>query len=271
MKKLGILIGITVIIVVILAVTLFRFIQSIKKEIAYYKKLKPREKDFNSILYLVIFFPLLLWILDYFNLFSIFFPDFNRINTDLDWLSFIGSYSGALISSFLLIFITEKDRKANTNELRESQRPYLDIRYQIIKSDDFMLKLRNSLILDHGVSHGRAKKEYLTLCIKNNGASVAIIDPNSSVVKLQYLHNGKEKQIEAKLNLAAERLTIKSGEEIFIRFCNDLLYKNSFLLKDSKIIYSIVYYKDLFNKRYVDESILEDNLKIIKDNELIDD
>lgn len=244
---------------------------SIKVAIKNYKEAPAREKDYYVMLLAIFIFPFLLWLLDYFNLFSFFFSDYKNITREYDWLSFIGSYSGALVSAFLLIMITELDRKANNKILQDSQRPYLDICYMKINRELFEKKDNDIIILNHGIGEPDDILEYLTLCIKNNGASVAIIDPNRTKIILEY-SNGKEFIThETTINLAVNRLTIKSGEEVNIKFLKKELYKNGRLLENSKIIYSIVFYKDLFGTKYVDECKLEDNLKILRDNEIVSD
>lgn len=113
--------------------------------------------------------------------------------------------------------------------------------------------------------------EYLTLCIKNTGASVAIINTNKAKIKLRYIKNNKEVESEFMLNFSINRLSIKSGDEIYIKFVTDELYKNDKLLKESKIVASTIYYKDLFNVNYYDECELKENLIILHDNEELEE
>ena len=113
------------------------------------------------------------------------------------------------------------------------------------------------------------KDEYLTLCIKNNGASVAIIDTNKTKVKLQYKIKDKFEENEFNLNFSINRLSIKSGEEIYIKFIKDELYKNKKLSDESKILSSTIFYKDLFNKNYYDQCELKKTLVVLHDNEEI--
>ena len=145
----------------------------------------------SSILLIIFFAPAILFSLDYYNIFSKLFPQYGNLSREYDWLSFIGTYAGTIVSSILLIFITEKDRNENTAVLRTSQRPYLDISYMKIDNKFFEKDKDKVIIFNHGKSSDKSleKDEYLTLCIKNNGASVAIIDTNKTKVKLQYIIN----------------------------------------------------------------------------------
>lgn len=245
--------------------------KDIKFTIDEYKSLSNRQKDYFQMILLIFICPLILFALDSLNIFSSFLPFYNNITKEYDWLSFIGSYSSAIVSAFLLIIITEQDRRANNIILRNSQRPYLDICYMKIDDEFFKKNDDKIFILNHGTAIDLSDNlEYLTLCIKNNGASVAIINPNRTKVILEYKEGNVLKTHEATINVAVNRLTIKSGEEIYIKFLKRELYKNKKLLEDSRIVYSIIYYKDLFDVNYVDECKLEDNLKIIRDNEVED-
>lgn len=212
-----------------------------------------------------------MWILDYFNLFYYLFPYYDNVSRYFDWLSFIGTYSATIVSSILLIFITEKDRNENTEILRESQRPYLDVCY-LNCSSNFFAKVKDNdsiIVLSHGSNKDKEdlKKEYLTLCIKNNGESVAIIDINKTLIRLYYKKQKEFFEEDIKLNSVVTRLSIKSGDELYIRFPKNDLYSNGLLCKDSKISYSCIFYKDLFDKEYVDECELKDHLITLRDNE----
>ena len=129
----------------------------------------------------------------------------------------------------------------------------------------------NVTTFDHGKNSDKTleKDDYLTLCIKNNGASVAIIDTNKTKVKLQYKIKDKFEENEFNLNFSINRLSIKSGEEIYIKFVKDELYKNKKLSDESKILSSTIFYKDLFNKNYYDQCELKKTLVVLHDNEEI--
>ena len=258
-----------VIFLTLIFITVKKVIIPIIKDIKNYKKLNVQEKEKIKILSFIFLAPTILLYLDYFNIFSKFFPNYFNLSREYDWLSFIGTYSGTIVSAILLIFITEKDRDENTDILRASQRPYLDISYMKISEDFFKNNKDKVTVFEHGtpIKKKLKKYEYLTLCIKNNGASVAIIDTNKTKIKLQYNKNKKIEESEIKLNFSINRLSIRNGEEIYIKFIRDELYKNGKLLEDSKIISSSVYYKDLFNKNYYDECELKNTLEVLHDNE----
>ena len=230
-----------------------------------------QEQDRLKVLLSILLAPVILLFLDYYNIFSKLFPQYGNLSREYDWLSFIGTYAGTIVSSILLIFITEKDRNENTAVLRTSQRPYLDISYMKIDSNFFKEDKDNVTTFNHGKNSDKTldKDEYLTLCIKNNGASVAIIDTNKTKVKLQYKTKDKIEETEFNLNFSINRLSIKSGEEIYIKFVKDELYKNKKLLDESKILSSTIFYKDLFNKNYYDQCELKKTLVVLHDNEEI--
>lgn len=260
----------------IFVITIYSFLKMILSMIhkrRNHKNSKKEDVEKFLVLMLVFLAPIFLWLLDSKNLFSKFYPNFLNITRDYDWLSFIGTYSGAIVSAILLIYITEKDRNENTNVLREAQRPYLDVNCTKMKSDFFDNESEQIIVFDHGNDHDKElkKDEYLTLCIRNNGASVAIIEINKTVVELQYQNNKNilEKQ-RVLLNASINRLSIKCGEEIYIKFHKKELYKNGKLLNNSQIISSKVFYKDLFNKEYLDECKLGKSLIVIHDNEKIE-
>lgn len=264
-----------IIIVVIFLLAIYFIVKKviipIIKDIKNYKKLSKQEQDKLKILLLIFLAPVILLFLDYYNIFSKLFPQYKNLSREYDWLSFIGTYSGTIVSSILLIFITEKDRNENTAVLRTSQRPYLDISYMKIDSKFFKENKDNVTTFDHGKNSDKTlkKDEYLALCIKNNGASVAIIDTNKTKVKLQYKIKDKFEENEFNLNFSINRLSIKSGEEIYIKFVKDELYKNKKLSDESKILSSNIFYKDLFNKNYYDQCELKKTLVVLHDNEEI--
>lgn len=275
MKTIFNIIG-TVIVIAIFLIAIFLMVKKVVipiiKEIKSYKKLNKDQKEKFQVLAIIFFSPIILLCLDYLNVFSKLFPQYLNLSREYDWLSFIGTYSGAIISAILLIFITEKDREENTNVIRESQRPYLEVSYMKIDERYFKDNKNNITVFEHGKSEEKKnlKKEYLSLCIKNTGSTVAIIDTNKTKVKLSYKDNKRIADEEIFLNFSIERLSIRSGEEIYIKFIKDELYNRGKLIADSKIVGSTVYYKDLFNKKYYDECELNGILKVLHDNEEIE-
>lgn len=260
---------VTLVFIITIVLMIKKVIIPIIRDIKNYKKLSEQEKEKIKMLTFIFLAPIILLFLDYFNVFSKFFPKYFNLSREYDWLSFIGTYSGAIVSAILLIFITEKDRNENTAVLRASQRPYLDISYMKISEDFFKENKDKITAFEHGkpIEKRLRKHEYLTLCIKNTGASVAIIDTNKTKIRLQYRIKEKIEEIELTFNFSINRLSIRSGEEIYIKFIKDELYKNRKLPNDSKILSSSVYYKDLFNKNYYDECELKDTLIVLHDNE----
>ena len=267
------LLNIIVVVVFILSIyfVVKKVIIPIINDIKNYRKMSEQEQDKFKILLIIFLAPAILFSLDYYNIFSKLFPQYGNLSREYDWLSFIGTYAGTVVSSILLIFITEKDRNENTAVLRTSQRPYLDISYMKIDNKFFEKDKDKVIIFNHGKSSDKSleKDEYLTLCIKNNGASVAIIDTNKTKVKLQYIINDQIEEDEFNLNFSINRLSIKSGEEIYIKFVNNKLYKEKKLLHESKILSSTIFYKDLFNKNYYDQCELKETLVVLHDNEEI--
>ena len=266
-KQIFIIITLCILFIVIIFIIAKKVFRGFKQ----YQKMDKELKDKINILILIFFFPAFLFYADYYNFFSELFPQYLNLTREYDWLSFIGTYSASIVSAILLIFITEKDRQENTNVLRESQRPYLDVSYMKIKKDFFDNKDNKITVFIHGnlTSKALVKDEYLTLCIKNNGASVAIIDTNKTEIGISFKLNKETKTEEFKLNFPINRLSIKSGDEIYIQIAKDELYNKGKLLPTSKITKSIIYYKDLFNKKYYDECLLDSDIKVIHDNEEI--
>ena len=260
---------IIIILIIIIGLFLYFLYKIMKKEILSYINSNEHERDKMKALLLIFITPIIIFILDYNNFFSKIFSKSYNLSEKYDWLSFSGSYIGAVVGALFLLFITEKDRDENTNVIREAQRPYLDVRYMIIDNEFFKKSEDKIIILNHGKESDvqKAKKKYLTLCIKNNGASVAIIDINRTTITLQYLVRDDLNNYTFQLNSVLNRMSIKSGEEIYIKFCNNYLYTTKGNLKEnSKIIKSKIYYKDLFNKHYLDECELNTTLEVINDN-----
>ncbi len=267
--------NIIVVIVFVLAIFLMikKVVIPIIQDLKKYKRLKNRDKEKMKMILMIFYAPVILLFLDYFDIFSKIFPKYFNLSREYDWLSFIGTYSGAIVSAILLIFITEKDRDENTAVLRAAQRPYLDISYMKISNDFFKDTKDKIIVFEHGnfIEKHLKQSEYLTLCIKNTGASVAIIDTNKTKIKLQYKVKGKIEELELTFKFSIDRLSIRSGEEIYIKFTKEELYKKGKLSNDSKILSSSVYYKDLFNKNYYDKCELKDTLIVLHDNEELEE
>ena len=250
------------------------------------KKQYNEEREKSQILWMIFLIPIVIFIIDLANLGHILFPYISNLTEKYDWLSFIGTYAGTIVSAIFLLFITKMDRKDNNEILRRSQRPYLEVNWTVLDKnfldnnlDDLnrTLFIYNNFVLD-GVENAN---EYLTLEIKNTGASVAIIDVNQSNFTIEYdrfegIRNGekilKKERSNVMLNKLVKRKSIATGESIFILF-NSFHYYNIKCKEVSNNTYitnTDIYYKDLFNCNYEDKCKYE-NGKIIpeKDNEIL--
>ena len=250
------------------------------------KKEFNEEKETLQLLWMIFIVPVVFFILDSADLSYKCFPYLKNLTDKYDWLSFIGTYAGTIVSAFFLLIITRMDRRANNEILRQSQRPYLDVNWTIldkefIKQNENNLNRNLFIYNNYGWDGYPDAEEYLTLEIRNTGASTAIIDVNKSNFTLIYNEyketaNGEEifeKEIKTVyLNSLVKRKSIAAGESMFI-VCNpidiyDIITQS--VSKDSFIKNTQIYYKDLFNYNY--EDIAEYiNREIIpdKDNELI--
>ena len=99
------------------------------------KKEYDEEKDTSQILWMIFLIPIGIFVLDLANLGKIFFPYISNLTDKYDWLSFIGTYAGTIVSAIFLLFITKMDRRDNNEILRRSQRPYLDVNWTALDSD----------------------------------------------------------------------------------------------------------------------------------------
>lgn len=242
-----------------------------------YKKMNQYEKDKMILLFILCLIPFVVILVDANNVISNLFPDFySKLSTHFDVFSFFTTYISMFANAILLIIINDKERKENTKNLQNSQRPYLDVSYMIINSVQKNKTIKDEKIVALSYINTKAKKkirrEYLTLIIKNNGASVAIIDVIKTKLKIQD-KNIKVRDLD--LNAAVKRLSIKSGESIYLFLEIDDLYEKSKLDTHSKILKSEIYYKDLFNINYIDSCELFNNkIEVLEDNkslELVND
>lgn len=242
------------------------------------------KKETLQILWMIFIVPIAFFILDLANLGHCFFPYISNLTEKYDWLSFIGTYAGTIVSAIFLLVITKMDRRDNNEILRQSQRPYLDVNWTILKGDfveENINNLNRQLFTYNNLfDENENAKEYLTLEIRNTGASTAIIDVNKSKFTLVYNKYIKtvdgedifEKETsEVKINYIVKRKSISAGESMFIVCNSNDIYnmKNEKVSNDAYINSTEIYYKDLFNYEY--EDVCEYvNREIIpeKDNEL---
>lgn len=252
------------------------------------KKEYNKEKDTSQILWMIFLVPIGIFVLDLANLGKIFFPYINNLTDKYDWLSFIGTYAGTIVSAIFLLFITKMDRRDNNEILRRSQRPYLDVNWTALDSD-FIKENKTNInrqVFFYDLFGGdkyESNKEYFTIEIHNTGASTAILNVDKCNFTLRYkkylgIYDGEEKyeddRYTIKLSSIVKRKSIAAGESMFVIIDSILLYNTKNWKIDSNISIenSRVIYKDLFNCDYIDVCNFE-NGKIIsvKDNELIKD
>ena len=250
------------------------------------KEYNNEEKDTSQILWMIFLIPIGIFVLDLANLGKIFFPYISNLTDKYDWLSFIGTYAGTIVSAIFLLFITKMDRRDNNEILRRSQRPYLDVNWTALDSDfikDNKTNINRQIFFYDlfGGDKYESNKEYFTIEIHNTGASTAIIDVNDSNFTLKYkkylgIFDGEEKyedeRYKIELSSIVKRKSIAAGESMFIIIDSILLYntKNWKIDSDISVENSKVVYKDLFNYEYKDICNYE-NGKIIpvNDNEII--
>lgn len=250
------------------------------------KKEFNEEKEQSKILWMIFFIPLIIFFIDAINLGHFFFPYMDNLTEKYDWLSFIGTYAGTIVSALFLLFITKMDRKDNNEILRTSQRPYLEVGWTILDSsflDKNKDKLNRNLFVynNFGLDGVDKADDYLVLEVKNTGASVSILDVNKSNFTLEYdRYEGttkgediyKREVHNIKLNKIIKRKSIASGESMFILFnsCEFYDHKKRKVSNTTYISSTEIYYKDLFNYNY--EDICKYNNGMInpeKDNSLI--
>lgn len=251
-----------------------KIIKDIKKEIEEYKKSSESDKTLKELVLILIIFPIAIYFMDRYNLFS-FLKINENISVDYDWLSFIGAYFGTFISTCFLIYVTRMDRIDSNENVRESQRPYLNTNFYIKKNKDF-LSIEDEIYM---ISNSYDDEiEIPTLKITNAGESVSIIDVEKSYVQIKYslvekIESGEQTTNEQtkKLNFdcVIKRLAIPSNKTVFICF-DDEDFNIPFLIDNIEIVESYIVYKDLFGKNYVDH-IKSDNgkIQVLEDNKIL--
>jgi len=135
------------------------------------KKLKKEyneEKETSKILWMIFLVPIAFFIIDVANLGHFFFPYIDNLTEKYDWMSFIGTYAGTIVSAIFLLFITKMDRRDNNEILRTSQRPYLDVNWTILDKDFLEQNINNLnrqlfIYNNFGLDGINSAKEYLTL------------------------------------------------------------------------------------------------------------
>lgn len=250
------------------------------------KKEYSEEKEQSQILWMIFLVPIAFFIIDLANWGHCLFPYIDNLTNKYDWLSFIGTYAGTIVSALFLLFITKMDRRENNEILRTSQRPYLEVNWTTLDGDFLnknIDKLNRNLFVynNFGLDGVDKADDYLVLEIKNTGASVSILDVNTSNFTLEYdryegTTNGediyKREVHNIKLNKIIKRKSIASGESMFILFnsCEFYNHRERKISNTTYISNTEIFYKDLFNYNY--EDICKYNNGIItpeKDNSII--
>ncbi len=73
------------IVIVIIDILIILFLlYKIVHEVKNFKQLDEEEKDIYKFLLLIFIFPTTLWLLDYYNVFSLIFPKYSNISKDFD-------------------------------------------------------------------------------------------------------------------------------------------------------------------------------------------
>lgn len=254
------------------------------------KKLKKEyneEKETSKILWMIFLVPIAFFIIDLANLGHFFFPYIDNLNEKYDWMSFIGTYAGTIVSAIFLLFITKMDRRESNEILRRSQRPYLDVNWTAL-DNNFIENNKTNInrqVFFYNLLGGdkyESNKEYFTIEIHNTGASTAILNINDSNFTLKYKRylgtfDGEDKYEEDRykieLGSIIKRKSISAGESMFIIIDSILLYntKDWKIYSDINIENSQVIYRDLFNYEYKDICNYESGKIIpINDNQLIE-
>jgi len=254
------------------------------------KENKRSNKTKRAIIRFIVFIfivPILVYICDRFDFFS-FLSLTDNLTSKYDWLSFAGAYIGCIISAIFLIIITKLDREANTDSIRESQRPNLCTRVYLPNNLRFNDTCVNGYIYMDNEDKNKSP-DYYMIRISNSGQTVAVIDMEKSYISLEKYDNIDRKDENSlvrtetelipkkiMLNDYEDRLHVNpnSGASIIITdpgmHSNKEIYKDTTGLDKPRICEVYIEYMDLFNKRYKD--IIEVNggkTKVICDNEQI--
>ena len=195
---------------------------------------------------------------------------------NFDWLSFAGAYMGIIINSIFLLYVTKIDRVDNNENVRESQRPYLNIDFHTLNIGE-LKKLDSNTIYSYGNNFNDSI--YIpVLKITNAGETVARINIDKMYVIINYkvieeIENGKAKLKEYNKKIfvseIVKRISIPSNKTIYIGFDNEE-FNIDILMEDIKIKECYIEYKDLFGSEYRDKSLYNNGrIEILYDNSLI--
>ncbi len=242
-----------------------------KKEVS---KMDPLEKGMTDVYIILSVFILIMYFGDKFNIFA-FFGITEGLTTNYDWLAFLGAIVSMFINALFVLFITIFDRRENTESIRQSQRPYLNIEFKLMdnrlvhetKYETYMIS--NSFANDNTIP---------TVKITNAGETVAIIDVLDSYVIIEYEMIDKiENEIPQIINKnkkisfkdVVKRLSIPSNNTINVCF-DDEEFNISMMINKVEVTKCYIRYKDLFECSYEDYSSFESTkLNVIIDNKRI--
>ena len=260
--------------------TLKKIIKEVIKEIKEYKESSESEQALKELVFIVIIFPILMYIFDRYDVFSL-LKITDGISINYDWLSFMGTYIGTIISALFLIYITRMDRKDNNENVREAQRPNLCTK---VYSPNNRWK-KNSSTEDSIIQNENNTLECLNrffIKISNSGQTVAILDMNKSYFRAHIIveENVKKdnsfqmeyrlKEVVTFFNEYEDRLHINSNREVNLIVKDTGMYINCPDVGIPKIEEVYIEYKDLFGKRYIDHIRIEaDKIIVLEDNKLM--
>lgn len=271
-------------IIILLGYPLYKLIKKlermVKKELVEYKKAGRLEKEMRKITFWIVSIPLIIYLMDKFNLFS--FLGFTKnINMNFDWLAFVGAYLGTIINVIFLLYVTKIDREDNNENVRASQRPCLSTR--MFLPNNFRMtdtSLEGYICQDN--ENKNTTGNYV-IRISNSGQTVAIIDMEKSYIVAKKTENVMKKINEnmSEMDLVfkeekvflkkyEDRLHINSNSKAEIVITDDGMYRNIHEKDKVEILEVYIEYIDLFGKRYKDYIKIEDGkTRVVVDNELI--
>jgi hypothetical protein len=242
--------------------------ETIDKEIKEYKSLNREEKDRYLFAIWIVLIPAILYFMDRYNIFEKLKLTEN-ITTNYDWLSFLGTYLGTIISMIFLIIVTKDDRKENTRIIQKSQRPTLCTNI----FQPYSSRMTDKSV--EGYMYIEEKKintsEYFVVEISNCGQTVAILDMEKSYIMFNCIDVSENATIDKKqkdnykkvfLKKYLDRVYIDSGKTAKI-----ILIDKSIKERTKKIDKVYIEYTDLFKMKYNDYIEIKDGqVKVLEDN-----
>ncbi len=251
------------------------------------KNNKEINKNIKWVIIIIVIVPILIFIVDLFNLGFTNANILNNINERLDWMSFAGSYGGAIISFFGLFVIYYLQNNPNKKIIEETERPFLNVDYIVSKGKYIKQEDEKGRVVMYSTSIGEFRddfeenQEYLVIKISNTGKGLANINTENSCINYEAkisagMKNGTEhyysQKIRIKLNEVIKRISIMSASELYIVINDIEIYQdvskkivNLNSLKKSQILYT-----DLYGNKYEDNiEYVNGKILIVKDNILL--